>query len=73
MCARKIAFIIFYKHKMTIQVTELINKGVDSPQGILMYAKTITWDWVDLCFDPLSVEYYRPVIWGWERVKVTKV
>lgn len=55
---------------MTIKIKKFVDKGVYSPMGILQYGKTIEGRWIDLCFDPLEVAYYKVILWGWERVKI---
>ena len=47
---------------MTIKIKKFVDKGVYSPMGILQYGKTIEGRWIDLCFDPLEVAYYKAIL-----------
>lgn len=55
---------------MVYKIKQLVDKGVYSPQGVLMMGETQDGTRIDLCFDPIAVEYYKPFLWGWERVKL---
>lgn len=55
---------------MVYKIKQLVDKGVYSPQGILQMWQTQDGTRIDLCFDPIAVEYYKAIMWGWERVKL---
>jgi len=54
--------LFFMDFEMTIKIKKFVDKGVYSPMGILQYGKTIEGRWIDLCFDPLEVAYYKAIL-----------